>query len=483
MRQYEPPGGLNADASASLDDAGPEEIKVEIEQTRTEMTGTIDAIQRKLAPDVLTEQAKDMARDATDHAKTAAQELLQNAVQEVKDAAIQVTEHAVHEVKDAAREVTGVAKDAAWDATVGRAEDAVSTAGETARGVGATVIETIKQHPIPAALAGISLYWLFKNRSGGPASAGTNTNVTGYRPSGGYGASPAPQAYPIRTGYASQAERDAMTARGGAATPHTYPGTVPTTSATGLAGSDESGIISSAGQMASDVVSAAGHAASDTMSSAGHMASSAGETARDAGSSVVDLIQQNPIPAALVGVGLGWLYLNRSSDQSSYRAPSGHQFSASGSYGAGATGSTVSDMARRASERASAMAGTVQDQAGDLASSLQDRVSDMADTVQEHVGDFAGAVKDRTVRAPGQLQRMMEENPLLTAALAVSLGGVVGLALPSTHAEDQLLGSTRDQVMGRASQMTSDAMDKVQNVAQEVHTTVTQEARTQGLTV
>src|SRR4051794_21193069 len=110
MRQYEPPGGIGADLGSGPGDPDTEEIRVEIEQTRTEMTGTIDAIQRKLAPDVLTEQAKDIARDATDHAKTAAQEILEHAVQEVKDAAIQVTEHAVHEVKDAAREVTGEAK-------------------------------------------------------------------------------------------------------------------------------------------------------------------------------------------------------------------------------------------------------------------------------------------------------------------------------------------------------------------------------------
>ena len=98
--------------------------------------------------------------------RSAAQDVLQDAVREVKDAAKEVTAHAVHEVKDAAQDVTTGAKDAAWDATVGRAEEAVSSAGETAKGVSSIVIDTIKQNPIPAALAGLSLFWLYKHRAG-----------------------------------------------------------------------------------------------------------------------------------------------------------------------------------------------------------------------------------------------------------------------------------------------------------------------------
>src|SRR5215208_2763651 len=109
MRQYGSPVGPGGSGSGA-DDRDPEEIRVEIAQTRTEMSGTIDAIQQRLAPDVLTAQAKDVARDATEQAKSAAQEVLQDAVREVKDAAKEVTAHAVHEVRDAARDVTSDAK-------------------------------------------------------------------------------------------------------------------------------------------------------------------------------------------------------------------------------------------------------------------------------------------------------------------------------------------------------------------------------------
>ena len=276
MRQYEAPGGMSSGGHAGTDasDLEPEEIRVEIAQTRTEMSGTIEAIQQRLAPEALTEQAKDIARDATDQAKTAAQEILQDAVREVKEAAKEVTEHAVHEVKDAARDVTTGAKDAAWDATVGRAEDAVSSAGETAKGMSSLVIDTIKQNPIPAALAGLSLFWLYKNRVA-PGSASGSSTVGTYRASGSYPGAGTPQAYPIRTGYASQAEREAMTARGGQTAAWSSSGQA---SANRNEESD-GGMLSQAGQMASDVASSAGQMASGAASTASNMASNAGETA------------------------------------------------------------------------------------------------------------------------------------------------------------------------------------------------------------
>ena len=300
MRQYDATSRIRRCRSgpgAGHDERDPDEIRIEIAQTRTEMSGTIDAIQQRLAPEVLTEQAKDIARDATEQAKSAAQEVLQDAISEVKEAAKEVTAHAVHEVRDAAHDATVDAKDAAWDATIGRAEDAVSNAGETARGVRSIVIDTIKQHPIAAALAGLSLFWLYKHRIAGPTS--TPPTFGGYRTPGSPQTSGTSQAYPIRTGYASQQERDAMASTARAT------GTSPAygTGAPRYSGESDEGMLSSAagqvtgaasaaGQMASDAASSAGHLASEAASTAGQVASGAGETAMDLGSTIVDLISR-----------------------------------------------------------------------------------------------------------------------------------------------------------------------------------------------
>jgi ElaB/YqjD/DUF883 family membrane-anchored ribosome-binding protein/vacuolar-type H+-ATPase subunit H len=488
MRQYDAPDGPDV-ASGSMgteaDDRDPEEIRVEIAQTRTEMSGTIDAIQQRLAPNVLSAQAKEVARDATEQAKEAAQEVLQDAVREVKEAAKEVTEHAVHEVRDAARDVTMGAKDAAWDATVGRAEEAVSTAGETARGVSSMVIDTIKQNPIPAALAGLSLFWLYKHRVGGPSQSAMGPMSGTYRMSGTYQTSRTPQQYPIRTGYASQAERDAMTANAermasrhtpGYGTPRdggeTDGGMISN------AGQMASTAMSSAGEMASDAVGSAGQMASEAANTAGHLASSAGETAMDAGSGIVELIQQNPVPAALVGIGLGWLYMNRSSGGPDYRAHSGTHYRYSPQAVRQATGSQYQGSSGDAS-----MVSRATGQVGDLASSVQEQIGGMAGTVQEQVGDMAGTVMDQTQRAPGQIQRLIQEQPVIAAAVAASVGAAVGLWLPPTQLENRIIGPADEQVMSRAQDMATETIEKVQDVAQEVRSTVKEEAQAKGLTV
>ena len=179
-----------ADAAAADDpDATPETaaLREDIEQTRTEMSGTIDAIQDRLDPEVLSEQAKDTAQEVADRAIAQAKEAVQEvadraipqakeAVQEVADRAIpqakeavrEVTDHAIAQTKEAIREVTAQTGAALRGATIGKVEDMARYAGDTAGGWRHSLVETVKAHPIPAALAGLTLGYLFLNRESGP---------------------------------------------------------------------------------------------------------------------------------------------------------------------------------------------------------------------------------------------------------------------------------------------------------------------------
>jgi ElaB/YqjD/DUF883 family membrane-anchored ribosome-binding protein len=115
MRGYVPVDADDQVAHVDPEEQETEEIRARIEETRAEMSGTIDAIQEKLSPDNIKEQAKEMVREAT----------------------------------------------------VGRAEDMVSNVSQTAKGFGADMLETIKQNPLPAALAGIGIGWLLMKNSEG----------------------------------------------------------------------------------------------------------------------------------------------------------------------------------------------------------------------------------------------------------------------------------------------------------------------------
>src|SRR5690349_12218503 len=125
----------------------------DIEFTRAEMSSTIDAIQDRLDPEVLSEQAKDTAHDVTDYA-----------IREAKEAAREITDHAIAQARAAVQDVTGQAQAALREATIGKVETMARTATETAGGWRESLIETIKANPMPAALVGLGVGWMLLNR-------------------------------------------------------------------------------------------------------------------------------------------------------------------------------------------------------------------------------------------------------------------------------------------------------------------------------
>ena len=54
------------------------------------------------------------------------------------------------------------ATDAVKGATVGRAEEFADSAKETAKGVGTQMMQTMRDNPIPTALTGVGLFWLWR---------------------------------------------------------------------------------------------------------------------------------------------------------------------------------------------------------------------------------------------------------------------------------------------------------------------------------
>jgi len=442
------------------DEADTEDIRVEIEQTRTEMGGTIDAISQRLNPETITERATVVVQDVTEQAirqaKEAALEVTTHALDEAKGAAREVTDHALDEAKETAREMTGQAKDAAWDATVGRAEEAVTTAGQTARGVGSIMLETIKLHPLPAALAGLSIGWLFMNRSSSPSEGAS------YRAYGAGRRSYVPP--PTGVGYGSAGYRAGQA-------PYQDQGQ---STVSGIA--DKVGeTASQAAETVSDAAGSAAETASELARSATQKASAAatttGEVASDTGTAIVQTIKDNPIPAALTGLGLVWLYKNRSGSSSAQTSYS--------SYGTGQTtygpyGGETYDW----SESRGTMQGLA-DTVGDTAGQVGDKAGELAGQAKGAAGDAVEQAQDGAKWAGRRVQQMLRTNPLMAGALAATVGGAVALALPETRREDQLLGKARDSVMGQAQEIKQETMEKVERVVEGAK----EDAQDKGLTV
>ena len=169
------------------------------------------------------------------------------------------------------------------------------------------------------------------------------------------------------------------------------------------------------------------------------------ETARDvADSDSVQYVRANPIPAAMVGVGiagLAWLATRGNNGRSSRRP-----------YFGGDSSRTGRDWS---SERYPAGRDF---HAGEDDAYLQGGS-------RKFRGRSHSAAAEMGHYVPNQLRRTWHETPLLIGAASAILGAIVGLTVPETDRENELMGETRDSVLDTVQETVRDKVTQVQQAA------------------
>jgi ElaB/YqjD/DUF883 family membrane-anchored ribosome-binding protein len=184
----------------------------------------------------------------------------------------------------------------------------------------------------------------------------------------------------------------------------------------------------------------------------------------------VQYVRANPIPTAMVGVGiagLAWLAFggretsdvrHRSRSARGWREPGSYRddeyyrtrgLSARDDYDYGAYGSY--DPAERRGEQ--------------YASHLAERAGDMAEDVRHRADDVARRARMQARRAQHGLERTWNESPLLIGAASAVLGALVGLSVPETEVENEWMGESRDQMIEGVQQTVRDKVEDVQHAA------------------
>jgi ElaB/YqjD/DUF883 family membrane-anchored ribosome-binding protein len=198
--------------------------------------------------------------------------------------------------------------------------------------------------------------------------------------------------------------------------------------------------------------------------------SNVGEQARRTSSRLVEVIRENPLPVIAVGAGVTWLLTQRSrSDVSgdrmakyAYTGPERRQGRhwQSGSGGTGRIGTSVSGVKESVSEAASDVA---------------ERAGELKERVGERIGEIGGQARWQTQRVKTNLEHAAEENPLALAIGATVVGLALGLLLPGTQREDEMMGSARDQLVDRAEETIERAKDAAVEAGHQVKETVKSE--------
>jgi len=232
---------------------------------------------------------------------------------------------------------------------------------------------------------------------------------------------------------------------------------------------------------------------SDTVSDAAQQVST---TMRDTGSSVLDNIRRNPLPAALIGLGLGMFLMDRRKRRaSSYDSHNEYDGGADWSYEGirqarqGQSTSTRSraqnvagDFIGNAQETVSNAAARTRNSVTNVAGEVRDQVGNIANQAVEQVSNLGSQLQHGARHAQSQYQQSLQENPLAVGAVSLALGAAVGMMLPSTRTENRWMGDARENLTQKAEEAARDTIEKVQEVAGVAKRAARKEAEYQGLT-
>jgi ElaB/YqjD/DUF883 family membrane-anchored ribosome-binding protein len=202
--------------------------------------------------------------------------------------------------------------------------------------------------------------------------------------------------------------------------------------------------------------------------------SNVGEQARRTGSRLVEVIRENPLPVIAVGAGVTWLLTQRSRSEVSggrmaryaYTGPERRQGESwqSGSGIRERVGGTVSGVKDSVSG--------VKDSVSEAASSVAERAGEFKERAGERIGELGGEARRQARRIKTNLEHTAEENPLALAIGAAVVGLALGMLLPGTRREDEIMGSARDQLVDRAEKTAERVKDAAVEAGRELKETV-----------
>jgi hypothetical protein len=139
-------------------------------------------------------------------------------------------------------------------------------------------------------------------------------------------------------------------------------------------------------------------------------------------------------------------------------------------------------------DKAGDLAGQARDTVGDIADSASSMAGDVADSVRRQASDIARQASDLSAHARAGVReaqtgfwRTLEDQPLVVGAATLAAGLLVGLLLPSTPREDELMGTTRDLLVNQVKGLGQEALQKGQQVVAAAADTLKQGVETHGL--
>lgn len=192
----------------------------------------------------------------------------------------------------------------------------------------------------------------------------------------------------------------------------------------------------------------------------------------------VEQLRENPIPIALIGLGVAWLAISQTrrpaTGAAAYQAGGyyptyeGYDEEESLRQRVAAKADAAKAKLAASAEKAKAKLADAQHHAADGVSQARGKVGEYAHVAQEKAGEYSRAARQR-------FDETLDSEPLVIGAIGLAVGAAIGAALPSTPVERRYIGPARTKVADRAKA----SLDEVKDVAQRAYGQVKDELHRQ----
>ncbi|MCT7374094.1 DUF3618 domain-containing protein [Chelativorans salis] len=187
------------------------------------------------------------------------------------------------------------------------------------------------------------------------------------------------------------------------------------------------------------------------------------------GNSALRSAKSNPMALALTGLGLAWMmFSDTRRDQGEKHASSAKNDAMATSPGVGTTPKRWD----RLHSDASWFGQRTRESAEDLRNRLYEGTEQLSDTAKKRVVEAREAayraqrdLEQTAGRGSKAIKDFYLEQPIVSGALAVALGAVIGAALPRTSAEDSTIGESSDRLFEEAERIFSEELNRAAKAA------------------
>jgi ElaB/YqjD/DUF883 family membrane-anchored ribosome-binding protein len=188
-------------------------------------------------------------------------------------------------------------------------------------------------------------------------------------------------------------------------------------------------------------------------------------------SPVVKTVKDNPLPFILIGAGAGLLAYQGFSGKRLHSGPGyqRRQFR---------TGQQVGDIAGTSTQGA---VGAARDKVSNAADAAYESVTRVAENTYTEAGELANRAREKAVdlghKAQETYEHVLEERPWAIGIAALAAGAAVGMAIPASRYENELMGEARLNLMTKVQETADGFVDRAKQAATEAGRNISKEAK------